>query len=85
MPESIVRSRIDPKVKKEANRVFHKMGLTMSDAIRLFLYRVISEKGLPFSTEIPNKETIAAMEEVRKGEGLETVTLEDIRKQWNEA
>jgi len=85
MAYTIVRSRIDPQVKNKANRVFHKMGLTMSDGIRLFLYRVISEKGLPFALEIPNKETIKAMEETRRGEGLERVTLEDLKKQWDDA
>ena len=35
--------------------------------------------------DLPNKETIAAMEEARRGEGLEKVTLEQMRKEWEEA
>jgi len=85
MAESVIKFRIDPKVKKEADRLFHKLGLTMSGAMRLFLYRATSEKRLPFPIEIPNKETIKAMEEIRRGEGLEKVTLEDLKKQWDEA
>ena len=85
MADCMIRSRIDPRVKNEANHIFHEMGLTMSDAIRIFLYRVISEKAIPFPVEVPNAVTIAAMEAVDRGEGLEEVTLEDIEKQWNEA
>jgi hypothetical protein len=36
MADSVIRSRIDPKIKDEANRVLRSMGLNMSDAIRLF-------------------------------------------------
>lgn len=85
MRDCIIRSRIDPNVKGEANRLFHEMGLTMSDALRLFLYQVIAERALPFPVKAPNAVTIAAMEAVDRGEGLEEVTLEDIVKQWNEA
>lgn len=84
MADCIIRSRIDPKVKSEANRVFHEMGLTMSDAIRLFLYRVIAEKGLPFPVKIPNAETIAAMEAADRGEG-EPTTIEQITRDWHKA
>ena len=85
MVESVIKFRIDPKVKKEADRLFHKMGLTMSGAMRLFLYRATSEKRLPFPLEIPNKETQKVLEEIRRGEGLKEVTLEDLAKQWKDA
>ncbi len=84
MVESVVKFRVDPKIKKEADRLFHKMGLTMSGAIRLFLYRVTTEKRLPFPVEIPNKQTIKAMEAARRGE-VEPVTLEQMRKEWEDA
>lgn len=85
MSACVIRSRIDPAVKGEASRLFHEMGLTMSDAIRLFLYQVVAEKALPFSVKAPNAVTVAAMEAADRGEGLEEVTLDDIAKQWDEA
>jgi len=36
MADSVIRSRIDPKIKDEATLVLRSMGLSMSDAIRLF-------------------------------------------------
>ncbi len=84
MDNSVVRSRIDPIVKQEANRIFKNMGITLSDGIRLFLYQVIAEKALPFKVKMPNKKTIAAMEAARKGE-TEPTSLEHIADEWNNA
>jgi DNA-damage-inducible protein J len=64
---SVVRARIDEHVKKEAAAVLKSMGWTISDAFRFLLIRVAREKALPFQPFIPNKETIAAMKEARKG------------------
>ena len=83
MADCMIRSRIDPRVKNEANHIFHEMGLTMSDAIRIFLYRVISEKAIPFPVEIPNAETVAAMEAADRGD-VEPVTLEQMAREWEE-
>jgi DNA-damage-inducible protein J len=39
------------------------MGLSISDAVRVFLKRVVAEKKLPFELKVPNATTLAAMEE----------------------
>jgi DNA-damage-inducible protein J len=41
------------------------MGLSVSDAVRLFLRRVIVEQAFPLELKVPNAETLAAMEESR--------------------
>ncbi|WP_342239402.1 type II toxin-antitoxin system RelB/DinJ family antitoxin [Inquilinus sp. OTU3971] len=63
----VVRARIDADLKKEATAVLSGMGLSVSDAIRLLLVRVASEKALPFDIRVPNAETQTAMREARKG------------------
>ncbi|MDQ2693965.1 MAG: type II toxin-antitoxin system RelB/DinJ family antitoxin [Pseudomonadota bacterium] len=83
MTDPVIRSRIDPVLKAEANRILRSMGLTMSDAIRLFLHQVVSEKGLPFPVKAPNAETVAAMEAADRGEYSPT-TLEQLAKDWDE-
>jgi DNA-damage-inducible protein J len=65
--DSIVRARIDDATKSEAAAVLAAIGLTVSDAIRLMLKRVVAEKALPFDPLIPNAETITAMKEARRG------------------
>jgi DNA-damage-inducible protein J len=43
------------------------MGLSVSDAIRLMLVRVVSDKALPFDVRVPNAETQAAMRDIQEG------------------
>jgi DNA-damage-inducible protein J len=81
---AIVRARIDEKTKRKASKALAGMGLSMSDAIRLMLVRVAEEKALPFGVHVPNEETIAAMEEAKRG-GLRSFdSVEDLLAELNE-
>ncbi|MDE2692341.1 MAG: type II toxin-antitoxin system RelB/DinJ family antitoxin [Acidobacteriota bacterium] len=63
----LVQARINPAVKEEAAAVLAAMGLTVSDAVRLLLTKVVNEKALPFAPLVPNPATIEAMKEARRG------------------
>lgn len=65
---SVVRARIDERIKNEAAAVLSAMGLTVSDAFRLMMVRIATEKALPFEPLVPNDETIEAMKAARRGE-----------------
>jgi DNA-damage-inducible protein J len=65
---SMVHIRVDQKVKAKAAKTLAAMGLTVSDAVRLLLTRVASEKALPFEVRVPNRETAAAMKAAERGE-----------------
>jgi DNA-damage-inducible protein J len=45
---ALVQTRIDPALKERAMAVLDKMGLTVSDAVRILLTRVANEGALPF-------------------------------------
>jgi len=62
---SVVRARIDGRVKSEAEAVLASIGLTVSDAFRLMM-RIASEKKLPFDPLVSNKETVEAMKAARR-------------------
>jgi DNA-damage-inducible protein J len=64
---SVVRARIDERIKKQAAAVLGSMGLTVSDAFRMMLVKVAKEKVLPFEPFVPNKTTVRAMRDARKG------------------
>ena len=81
--DAVVRARIDGRVKDEAARVLAAMGLTVSDAIRLMLMRVAAEKAMPFAVKVPNAETIAAMEELERGEGLKARNVDELMAAQN--
>ncbi|HBO3965694.1 TPA: type II toxin-antitoxin system RelB/DinJ family antitoxin [Pseudomonas aeruginosa] len=67
MPANVVvRARIDGQIKEEAAIVLAAIGLTVSDAFRIMLTRVASEKALPFEPLIPSATTIEEMKGVHR-------------------
>lgn len=59
--------RIDPEVKSDAESIFNSLGLTLTEAINVFLHKSILEGGLPFEVRQPryNRATERAMAEAR--------------------
>ena len=47
--------RLDPEVKRDAEELFGRCGISMATALNLFLRRCIQENGLPFPVEADNK------------------------------
>jgi DNA-damage-inducible protein J len=62
-----ISARVEPKLKKSAVAVLHKIGLSMTDAVTMFLEQVVAEKGLPFEAKIPNRETVRALRDMEAG------------------
>lgn len=60
---TMVHVRVDERLKAEAAETLASMGLSLSDAVRAFLTRVVADKQLPFEHEVPNAETRYAMKE----------------------
>jgi DNA-damage-inducible protein J len=67
MPTEVVRARIDPDLKRKAILVLNNMGLSVSDAIRLTLIRVVEDQAMPFQPRVPNVDTQKAMQDARDG------------------
>ncbi len=59
--------RIEDSLRQEAEQTLKVIGVSISDAMRLFLHRVVVEQRLPLTLDVPNAETIAAIEEARSG------------------
>jgi DNA-damage-inducible protein J len=59
----MVHVRVDEQIKAQATETLAAMGLTISDAVRVFLMRVVAEQQMPFAIKAPNAETRAAMAE----------------------
>ncbi|MBW8310333.1 MAG: type II toxin-antitoxin system RelB/DinJ family antitoxin [Candidatus Paracaedibacteraceae bacterium] len=83
MKTETVRTRVDPEVKQQATLLFKKLGLTMSDALNLFLHQSICEERIPFEIKLPNAETLEAIKAAQQGDVRET-SREEIRKIWDE-
>jgi DNA-damage-inducible protein J len=81
--DTVVRARIDGRVKEKAAKVLADMGLSVSDAIRLLLVRVAAEKALPFELKVPNADTRAAMEELEQGSGASFDSVAELMAELN--
>jgi DNA-damage-inducible protein J len=81
---AVVRARINEKVKDQAAAVLETMGLTVSDAFRLLLVKVASEKTLPFEIHTPNTATLAAMKAGKRGEVAKFKTVKELMADLNE-
>lgn len=67
---AFVRARINQELKNEAAAVLDKMGLTVSDVVRITLTKVAHEKALPFDMRVPNKLTAETLAKSERGEDL---------------
>ena len=62
---TMLHIRVEDEIKVQATEALAAMGLSMSDAVRLFLRRVVIDQAFPLELKVPNAETLAAMEESR--------------------
>jgi len=65
VPTAMLPVRVDEETKERATAALEAMGLSVSEAVRVFLRRVAAEQAIPFAVKVPNAATRAAMEEAR--------------------
>jgi len=54
---AVIRARIEPEVKKQAEKVLRRIGVSTTQAITMFYKQVALRKGLPFDVVILNETT----------------------------
>ena len=90
-----VRTRVEPKLKKEAGKLFKELGLNESEGVRLLLKGLVLHKGIPFDFKIPMRDAKVSDEELTESEKAalkksraevergEFTELEDFAKEQN--
>ena len=65
---AMLHIRIEPEIKEEADYIFGQIGITTSDAVKIFLHKAIYSSGFPFEVTAPtyNAETTEAMKEAKR-------------------
>ena len=53
MEQETIQVRVDSKLKNDAIDILDRIGLDMPNAIRMFLKRIVAERGLPFDAKLP--------------------------------
>ncbi len=68
----MIRARVEPGLKHDAETVLDKLGMTPTEAITLFYKQVTLYRGLPFPVRIPNAATRKALDEARRRHNIES-------------
>jgi DNA-damage-inducible protein J len=70
--------KLDKQTKENAKLIFKELGITMSDAMNMFLSQVNLHHGLPFDVKIPNKLTKKVIEESHQGINVDNFSLDEL-------
>ena len=80
----MIRARVEPDLKRNAEELFSELGLSATEAITLFYRQVTLHRGLPFDVKVPNAETLSALRQARDGVGLtEYSGLDSLRAEFD--
>jgi DNA-damage-inducible protein J len=67
---AMIRARINPELKDEAESIFTELGLSITEALTLFYQQVRLNRGLPFEVRLPNAVTRKTMTATDAGKGI---------------
>jgi DNA-damage-inducible protein J len=73
---SMLHVRVDNETKAQASEALAAMGLTVSDAVRILLKRVVNDQAFPLELKVPNARTREAMIEAREMANTRTTRFE---------
>lgn len=81
----VLQVRVDDELKNQANAIFEELGMDLSTAVRMFLKKSVSVKGIPFETTIDESslEMERIVRELQKHSeeiGNSEMTLDEINK-----
>jgi DNA-damage-inducible protein J len=83
MKTSAVHARIEPQTKEKAEEILRSLGLTPTEAIRIFYKQISLRGGLPFPIAIPNKLTASTLKKSQRGEEVqEFESIEGMFNSW---
>jgi DNA-damage-inducible protein J len=67
MPKDIqINIHLESRLRDEAEKVLGKLGVSLGEAVKIFLSQVVLQKGFPFEVKIPNQETINAFKQTKR-------------------
>ena len=83
---SVLQVRVDEELKNQAAEILDTIGIDLSTAVRMFLKKVIIERGIPFDTRIDDITlkgimAIRKMQKISEENGNSEMTLEEINEE----
>jgi len=71
---STIQTRVDPEIKRNAQKILSTLNISMSEAISIYLTQITLNKGIPFEIKIPNKLTVRILKESENRKELHKVS-----------
>lgn len=77
--------RVEPSVKEKAEKTLKELGMSITEAVNVFLNQVILNEGIPFEIKKPryNKETLQALEDTKNNKDL-SKTFDNVEDMFEE-
>jgi DNA-damage-inducible protein J len=72
-----VEVRIESGLKDDVSAILRKLDISEAEAIRMYYRQIAINKGIPFELKVPNKETIKALDEIKKTKLREYENFDD--------
>ncbi len=66
----MIRARVEPALKEEAEEILTRLGLTPTAAITMLYKQIVLQRALPFEVALPNATTLHAMQDAEEGRDL---------------
>jgi DNA-damage-inducible protein J len=63
----VVQARIQPDLKDDTDQIFDKIGISRSEAIKVFLQQVRLHQGFPFALKVPNDNLVQTFKDTEAG------------------
>ena len=79
MKTSIINARVKPELKGDVEKILSKLGISTTQAITMFFEQIKIKRGIPFPLQLPNDETLEAMQDARNNENLEAFDIKNIK------
>jgi len=70
MKSAIVRARVEESLKADVEVVLAKLGLSVSEAIGLYLVQIKLRRGIPFDIKVPNGVTLKTFKDTDANKDL---------------
>ena len=75
---TMIHARVEPTLKTDTEKTFKELGLSMTQAITLFLQQVRLQKGLPFEVKLPSPSTQQALKELETKDGKKFSNINEL-------
>jgi len=88
MQTAIIRARVDAQAKENAERILQRFGLSLNDALRIFLARINAENGLPFAMReatpiTPSLNDLMDIDPIESEKDWQALSINAFTKDWN--